>query len=116
MEYSDSLHILAMIGELRGIMQNQHGLVSDGGEPFSGCLKMPGQYVFFADPIIGKEPVSRLRVRPILTDQGNALSYSLRQLPEKLSKSLTQAHIPKLTSCQFLIDPLAPIAYSGKAD
>ena len=68
---ADRLGALALEGEFGGVLDHQNGAVRCG-EAVTCGLEMAGEDLRLADPIIGEEAVSRLRVRPILARERQA--------------------------------------------
>ena len=54
----------------------------------AGGLKMPGENVCLGNPIVGKKPLRRLGVRPILTGKGYAVAHRSFDLPRHNTKTL----------------------------
>ena len=68
---ADRLGALALERELGGVLDDQNGAVRCGKAVVRG-LEVAGQDLRLADPLIGEEAVSRLRVRPILARERQA--------------------------------------------
>ena len=59
----------------------------------------------FADAMIGKKTVGRLRIRPILANERNTLPYVAADPLKQCAKSLAKPRIPKLAPGDFTINP-----------
>ncbi|MGY3079419.1 hypothetical protein ACVWZZ_005827 [Bradyrhizobium sp. LM6.10] len=81
---ADRFWRLALIAELGCIVQHKNETFSGGGT-ITCRLKMVGQNVRFADPVIREEAVGCLDIRPILADERNALSHGASNLHEQLA-------------------------------
>ena len=68
-------------------------------------LEMARQNVSFADAMIGKKTVGRLRIRPILANERNTLPYVAADPLKQCAKSLAKPRIPKLAPGDFTINP-----------
>ena len=68
---ADRLGALALERELGGVLDHQDGAVRRG-EAVARGLEMAGQDLCLADPLIGEEAISRLRVRPVLARERQA--------------------------------------------
>jgi len=62
-------------------------------------LKVAGQNLSLADPVVGEKTVGRFGVCPVLTGQGDAPSDFIGELLQKLSQPLTMAFIFELAPC-----------------
>src|SRR3546814_17247576 len=69
---ADRLWLFPLIRKLGRVMKHKNRAVG-GGHPVMGRLKMAGQNVRFADPLIREKAVGCLGVGPILADQGNEI-------------------------------------------
>lgn len=101
---ADEGGLFSLIDELRGVMEDQHRT--------AGCrkaiprrLKMAAQDVCFADPLIRKEAVGRFGVRPILTNQGNALAHGAPDPLQQLSEFTAKPGIFEGASGNLVICP-----------
>ena len=61
--------------------------------------------VSFADAMIGKKTVGRLRIRPILANERNTLPYVAADPLKQCAKSLAKPRIPKLAPGDFTDQP-----------
>jgi hypothetical protein len=66
---------------------------------------MTGQDIGFDGPIVAKEGVGSLLVRPVRTRPRRGRPYSGRQLLEELSQSLAVANILEVASHNFMVNP-----------
>src|SRR6266566_9452107 len=79
-ENADRSGFVAVIDELRGVMKNENRGSRGCCKPLLRRLKVTSQNLRLADTVIGKEPVCRLGVRPILARPRNTPTDFLRQL------------------------------------
>jgi hypothetical protein len=82
--------------------ENQAG---GGIHATAGRLKMTGQNIGLADPIIGKKTIGRLRVGPILADQRNALPHRISHPRDQFAKPPFQTLVSKMTSGNLPLKP-----------
>jgi len=108
-------HLLAMVGELGRVMQNQYRPLL-GQKSFAGGVEMSREDIRFADPIICEETVGGFGVGPVLTHPGNAATYPAGKLLQQLSKPLAQPHIGEIAARQFLINPCIALGIRGTVD
>ena len=87
-----------MEGELRRVVQHENERVG-GCQPIARGLKVAGQNLSLADPVVGEKTVGRFGVCPVLTGQGDAPSDFIGELLQKLSQPLTMAFIFELAPC-----------------
>jgi hypothetical protein len=104
--FTDCFDVVSLERELCRVVQHQH---RTGCCPNSivGRLEMTSEYLRFADPIVIKKPVRRLSIRPVLTDQRDAIARPRRQLREQRSETLTEPLVFELTVGKFPLDPCA---------
>jgi hypothetical protein len=57
------LTVGSVIGELRGVMEDQNHLLS-GGKSISRGLKVAGRNLGFRDTLVGKKTMGRFRIGP----------------------------------------------------
>src|SRR4029077_16780812 len=74
-------------------------------DQFRSVPLMARQNVSFADAMIGKKTVGRLRIRPILANERNTLPYVAADPLKQCAKSLAKPRIPKLAPGDFTINP-----------
>ena len=96
---------LPRITEFRRVVQHEDRAFRRC-KAFAGGLKMPGQNRRLIDPPIGKEPICRLGVGPILASQRNGLAQSGCQLPDQLPKSPSKSRVTEPAARQFLVESL----------
>src|SRR5215216_6782082 len=77
--YADRLRSLSLVCEFGRVMQDQNESIG-GSDTITGRLKMTGQNVRLADPVIGEKAIGSLRVGPILANQRNALPHGAPDL------------------------------------
>ena len=104
----DGLGRLSFINEFRRIMEHENQAV---GRPhaLAGRLKMSGQNIGLADPVIGEKAIGRLRVGPILADQRNALPHRTSHPRNQLAEPPFQALVRKMTSSNLVVKPCSPV-------
>ena len=68
---------------------------------------MARQNVSFADAMIGKKTVGRLRIRPTLANERNICPGVAADPLKQCAKSLAKPRIPKLAPGDFTINPVA---------
>jgi hypothetical protein len=90
LRYPDRVRVLSSIGELRRVMEHKDGTIA-GDRAAMRRLKVTGQDVRLADPVVGEKAIGRLGVGPILADQRNALSHGAPDLRHQPSEPLVQA-------------------------
>ena len=73
--------------------------------PPKADIRRAGQNVRFADPVIRKEAVGCLGIRPILADERDALSHGASNLREQFPESVAEPRVPKLASSNLSINP-----------
>src|SRR4029450_10117721 len=92
---ADRLGALALERELGGVLDHQNGAVRRG-EAVARGLEMAGEDLRLADPIIGEEAVSRLRVRPVLACERQAspdrAPHTLDEFAQALAQTLVHEH------------------------
>ena len=93
-----------MIGELGRVVKHENKIVRCRYTLTRG-LEMARQNVSFADAMIGKKTVGRLRIRPILANERNTLPYVAADPLKQCAKSLAKPRIPKLAPGDFTINP-----------
>jgi hypothetical protein len=98
------LTIGSVIGEFRGVMEDQNHLLC-GGESIPRGLKVPGKNLGFRDTLVGKKTMGRFRVGPVLANQRDALADAIGELFEKLSKTLVKSAVSELAASKFPSDP-----------
>src|SRR3954463_661814 len=86
---ADRLGALALERELGGVLDHQNGAVRRG-EAVARGLEMAGEDLRLADPIIGEEAVSRLRVRPVLACERQARPDRARHTLDEFAQALAQ--------------------------
>jgi len=105
MDKANGFCFLAMIGELRCVMQNQYRFLGRGREAFLGSPEMTGQEALLTDLIMRPDAIGRFRASPILASEPKAVAQPLRKLTEQDAKSLIPALVSESAACQFLIHP-----------
>jgi hypothetical protein len=98
------LTVRSVIGEFRGVMEEQNHLPG-GGESIPRGSKVPGKDLGFRETLVGKKTIGRFRVGPALANQRDALAYAIGQLLEKLSKTLVESGVSELAASKFPSDP-----------
>ena len=94
----------ALPGKLRRVMKNEDRAVA-GGEPAPRCVEMAPKNLFFAHPVVGEEAVGRLRVRPVLAGQRNALPEPGIHTRDQLAKAAVQPTVAEAAARKFLVKP-----------
>src|SRR5271163_1103899 len=100
----DQFRSVPLIGELGRVVKHENKIVRCRYTLTRG-LEMARQNVSFADAMIGKKTVGRLRVRPILANERNTLPYVAADPLQQCAKSLAKPRIPKLAPGDFTINP-----------
>ena len=100
----DQFRSVPLIGELGRVVKHENKIVRCRYTLTRG-LEMARQNVSFADAMIGKKTVGRLRVRPILANERNTLPYVAADPLKQCAKSLAKPRIPKLAPGDFTINP-----------
>ena len=93
-----------MIAEFGRIVEHKDGTVG-GDHAVARRLKVTGQDVRFADPVVGEKTIGRLGVGPILADQRNALPHGAPDLRHQLAKPLVQTLVCKTAASELTIKP-----------
>jgi hypothetical protein len=106
LQNSDRPCVFMAIRKLCRVVKNQNREAVAGGESFSRGCKVAGQNIGFTDPIVAKEAIGSLGIRPVLTCPWGRGSHSARQLLQQLSRSLAVAEILELASHHFIFYPL----------
>ena len=73
-------------------MEHQNETIG-GGDTITSRLKMTGQNVRLADPVIGEKAIGSLGVGPILADQRNALPHGAPDLRQQFAEPLAKPRI-----------------------
>ena len=102
--YADRFGLLSLIAELRGVVQHEDRAIGHR-HPIARRLKMTGQDVRLADPIVGEQAIGRLGIGPILADQRNALPHGAPDLRQQFAQPLVQTIIGKTTAGKLTINP-----------
>src|SRR4029077_6560770 len=100
----DQFRSVPLIGELGRVVKHENKIVRCRYTLTCG-LEMARQNVSFADAMIGKKTVGRLRIRPILANERNTLPYVAADPLKQCAKSLAKPRIPKLAPGDFTINP-----------
>src|ERR1700722_8719466 len=100
----DQFRSVPLIGELGRVVKHENKIVRCRYTLTRG-LEMARQNVSFADAMIGKKTVGRLRIRPILANERNTLPYVAADPLKQWAKSLAKPRIPKLAPGDFTINP-----------
>ena len=100
----DQFRSVPLIGELGRVVKHENKIVRCRYTLTRG-LEMARQNVSFADAMIGKKTVGRLRIRPILANERNTLPYVAADPLKQCAKSLAKPRIPKLAPGDFTINP-----------
>jgi hypothetical protein len=85
-------------------MQDQNETIG-GSNTITRRLKMTGQNVRLADPVIREKAIGGLGVGPILANQRNALPHGAPDLGQQFAESVAKPHVPKFASGGFSINP-----------
>src|SRR4051812_22244094 len=101
---ADRLGALALERELGGVLDHQNGAVRRG-EAVARGLEMAGEDLRLADPIIGEEAVSRLRVRPVLACERQASPDRARHTLDEFAQALAQTLVHEHTSGELALPP-----------
>ena len=101
---ADRLGALALERELGGFLDYQDGAVRCG-EAVARGLKMAGQDLRLADPIIGEEAVGCLRVRPVLARERQACPDRARHALDEFAQALAQTLIHEDASGELALPP-----------
>jgi hypothetical protein len=102
--YADRFGVLSLVREFGRVMQDQNDTIGTG-DTITSRLKMTGQNVRLADPVIREKSIGSLGVGPILANQRNALPHGAPDLGQQFAESITKPRIPKFTSGGFSINP-----------
>src|SRR5258708_32679236 len=70
-------------------------------------LKVTGQNVRLADPVIGEKAIGGLGVGPILANQRNALRHGAPELRQQFSEPLVQTLVREAAASKLAIKPCA---------
>jgi hypothetical protein len=70
------------------------------------AVRMTGENVCLADPIVGEKSIGRFGVGPILASQWNAFSHGTSDLAQQLPESPAEPRIPKFAPADFPINPV----------
>lgn len=90
--YADFVCRYALVGEFRGILDEKDRTFTAviasarGGE-------VTAEDVALFDAFIGKKPVGRLRVRPILASERDALTHGIAHLLQQLAKTSPKTRV-----------------------
>src|SRR5260370_899965 len=104
LRYPDRVRVLSLIGELGRVMEHKDGTIG-GGRAAMRRLKVTGEDVRLADPVVGEKAIGRLGVGPILADQRNALPHGAPDLRHQLAEPLVQALVRKTAASKLAIKP-----------
>jgi len=85
-------------------MEHKNGTVA-GDCAVTRRLKVTGQNVRLADPVVGEETIGRFGVGPVLADQRNALAHGAPDLRHQLAQPLVQALVGETAASKFVIKP-----------
>ena len=102
--YADRLGALSLVCEFGRVMQDQNETIG-GFDTITGRLKMTGQNVCLADPVIGEKAIRSLGVGPILANQRNALPHGAPDLGQQLAEPLAKPRVAKFAPGGFSINP-----------
>ena len=102
--YAYRLGFLSLVRELGRVMQDQNEIIG-GGHTITSRLKMTGQNIRLADPVIREKAIGSLGVGPILANQRNALPHGAPDLGQQFAESVAKPRIPKFASGCFPINP-----------
>ena len=98
------LRPLAPPGELRRVMHHQDRALA-GREAAMRGVEMAPKNVLFAHPVVGKEPIGRLRAGPVLAGQRNALSEPDIHARDQLAKATVQTTVAEPARRKLPIKP-----------
>jgi hypothetical protein len=85
-------------------MQDQNETIG-GDDTITSRLKMTGQNVRLADPVIGEKAIGSLGVGPILANQRNALPHGAPDLSQQFAESVAKPRVAKFAPGSFSINP-----------
>ena len=102
--YADRLGALSLVCEFGRVMQDQNETIG-GSDTITRRLKMTGQNVRLADPVIGEKAIGGLGVGPILANQRNALPHGALDLGQQLAEPLAKPRVAKFAPGGFSINP-----------
>jgi len=106
---ADFFRCRALEREFRGILQDQDGAIR-GLDPLRRRRKVTFQDFVFADAFIGKKPIRRLGIRPVLECGGQRFARPFADGRQDRPKSTVQTRIAQLTFRSFLAHPTLPHA------
>ncbi|MET4391787.1 hypothetical protein ABIB73_007579 [Bradyrhizobium sp. F1.4.3] len=107
----DKFGASTLIGKLRRVLQQQYRATGR----FKACtrrVEVPAQNIAFVHPFIGKEPIGRFGVGPILARERNAFSDPASHPDQKLAKPFAKTRIPEDILANFPVDPMGGTARS----
>jgi hypothetical protein len=99
--------------EFRGVLQDQHGTTCCP-DAQGGGREMPLEDLVFADIPIGKEPVGRLGVRPVLERRWQRFTRPLTERLKHSTEPTVQPLIPQIASGDFRFHPALPHARTSR--
>ena len=102
----DPLRPLPLVGKLGGVLEHQDRPLRRR-KTLARRVEMAGQDLRFADPLIGKEAVGGLGVRPVLAGQRNARPDGVAHTLEQAPQALGQTPIRQAAAGNLAIKPSA---------
>jgi hypothetical protein len=102
--YADRFGVLSLVREFGRVMQDQNETIG-GDDTITSRLKVTGQNVRLADPVIGEKAIGSLGVGPILANQRNALPHGAPDLSQQFAESVAKPRVAKFAPGSFSINP-----------
>jgi hypothetical protein len=103
---ADLLGVLALEGELGGVLNDQDG-TRGRGDTLACRIEVPGEDVAFTHPVVGEEPVGRLGVGPVLACQRDAAAHRPGHLVKQCAQTAAQPFVGEAAAGKFIVNPCA---------
>ena len=103
--HANGAHARALVRELRGILDQKYRTI---GRIAAGtcCREMAAEDIALLDASIGKKPIGRLGVRPILAGIRNALPHAVADLFQKLAKPSAKTRVFESGFVYLVLSPV----------
>ena len=113
LRHADGAHVRALVGELRRVLDQKNRTI---GRIAAGTCgrEMAAEDIALLDALIGKKPVGRLGVRPVLAGIWNALAHAVADLLQKLAKSSAKTRVFESRFVDLALGPVLKWARSPK--
>ena len=100
----DRLCVLSLKAELGGVMEHKNRAIGRN-RALKGRLKMTGENVRLADPVVGEKTICGLGISPVLAHQRDALAHGAPDLRHQFAEPLIQALVDKTAASKLAIKP-----------